>query len=140
MMNWKQSYLSALILLSAGNYASAEWKVADIGFSDNDFYIGLLPENLGADFVYQVSVCSTRRQKCEPLNACKYSEAKLTSNIEAVRDPKVRKDFDWVFLRSGYSSTTLDAFFSELTELLHKIRPDCQTHNLDSLKLKLNVP
>lgn len=137
MVAVKQIGLAVIFLVFATNFATAEWKIADVGFRGDDFYLGILPETIGPEFAYLFSLCSTKQQKCEALNECKYGESAIVEQIKLIRDPKVKNDFKWVFLRSDYSSTILDSFFTDLKILLEKVRPNCGVRSLESLKASL---
>ena len=114
----------AVVLPSSLNARSIQ--NVDLGFSDTDTYVSTdLALNEGREaWAFRLASRSTNR--VFRLNHCRYYRPALEREIANIRDERVRADFSWVLMQSGYSSAPLHVVYPELKALLERIRPECE--------------
>ena len=115
--------------------------LADVGFQGSNLYIGIEFEESDRKLIYSFSLCNTLTSRCSKLSDCKYTEASILKQIDHIVNKSVKQDFDWLFFRSGYSSTSFDNFFIEFKALLERARGifSCPIKKLETLKSEINV-
>ncbi len=107
---------------------SESFQLADIGFANSDNYIGI-ELGTGAEMEYRFLLCSTSKGSCYPINDCTYSESGILEKLSESKNESFKKEFDWIFLRSGKSKLKIDDFYLEFSSLLNRVRPDCFIQN-----------
>ncbi len=123
-----------LLSLLISSYAQANHGLlANIGFYNEDMYIGVNPDFTANGIVYTFNLCHTSLNKCHPISSCTYSESRLKEELDQVENSQVRDDFDWIFFSSGYSSEELIPFIEEFKKLLIRANSKCQDIDLGPL-------
>lgn len=133
----KAIVLISTLIMGPFLYAMEDVQTADVGFKGAGHHIAveLLFED-GKD-AYKFWFRDNTSNKAVAISVCTYAQEKLDIHIKQIGDPAVKADFQWIFFKSGYSSTSMEKFFPEFQELLQRSRPDCSVKSLQQLRAEL---
>lgn len=130
--------LVATLLFSASLLAQDEFETADVGFRGFNSHIAIEPLTEEGLMAYKFFLRDNNTNKSAAISTCTYLENALVNESHQINDPSVKADFGWMFIRSGYSSTSVEKFYPEFENLLRRIRPNCEVKSLQSLKDELS--
>ncbi len=135
----------AIIVTSAFlNLAQAEIQTADIGFERYAYYIAVKLLTVEGQDARGFSFRRISDGKDVKVSNCAYLAESLKVSINEISDPRIKLNFDWILLQSGYSSIPIDKFYPEFKSLLERARPSCKVLKLqeliDAIELAASVP
>lgn len=129
-------WATALAVLPA--YGTSEYQTADVGFRGTNYHIAIDLGTSGGQATYRFASRDVTG-RAAPMSECAYTEATLIANFNQTQDAAVRADSNWILMRSGFASSSIEQFYPAFKAVLERANPRCSVKPLQTLLQELTT-